>query len=260
MTMFREALIWIVLLIFNLINTFLVLVGKSSLFKVPLWSTWLVWGIVTIIIVGVLLFRKHLQKKHPRINKRLNNNKDFEAGEFFVQMPLYIIEKQSNVIYGNETITYKPVFVNIFHKLLSLFGVQTKYSLYMTSSENNVKVIRTNVVANRPQYTMYLNNEEVGTLEMKQFFKSGGKQHIPYTFNYKSEVFDVSSPFFSNETKITFENDVVLTAKRSFLDISKSKRTKKRGEKHDIHIHSTRVEKEILLAIYLQCVINKQTR
>ena len=43
----------------------------------------------------------------------------------------------------------------------------------MTSSENNVKVIRTNVVANRPQYTMYLNNEEVGTLEMKQFFKSG---------------------------------------------------------------------------------------
>ena len=141
MTMFREALIWIVLLIFNLINTFLVLMGKSSLFKVPLWSTWLVWGIVTIIIVGVLLFRKHLQKKHPLINKRLNN-KDFKAGEFFVQMPLYIIENQSNVIYGNETITYKPVFVNIFHKLLSLFGIQTKYSIYMTSSENDVKIIR----------------------------------------------------------------------------------------------------------------------
>ena len=78
MTMFREALIWIVLLIFNLINTFLVLVGKSSLFKVPLWNTWLVWGIVTIIIVGVLLFRKHLQKEHPRINESLNN-KDFEG-------------------------------------------------------------------------------------------------------------------------------------------------------------------------------------
>ena len=259
MTMFREALIWIVLLIFNLINTFLVFVGKSSLFKVPLWSTWLVWGIVTIIIIGVLLFRKHLQKKHPHINESLNN-KDFEAGEFFVQMPLYIIENQSNVIYGNETITYKPVFVNRFHKLLSLFGVQTKYSLYMTSSDNNVKVIRTNVIANRPQYTMYLNNEEVGTLEMKQFFKSGGKQQFPYTFNYKSEVFDVSNPFFSNETKITFENDVVLTAKRSFLDISKSKLTKKRGEKHTIHIHSTRVEKEILIAIYLQCVISKQTQ
>ena len=101
MTMFREALIWIVLLIFNLINTFLVLMGKSSLFKVPLWSTWLVWGIVTIIIVGVLLFRKHLQKKHPLINKRLNN-KDFKAGEFFVQMPLYIIENQSNLWYSNK--------------------------------------------------------------------------------------------------------------------------------------------------------------
>lgn len=175
-------------------------------------------------------------------------------------MPLYIIENQSNVIYGNETITYKPVFVNIFHKLLSLFGVQTKYSLYMTSSEKDVKIIRKHVVANRHQYTMYLNGEEIGTLEMKQFFKSGGKQHIPYTFNYKSEVFDVSNPFFSNETKITFENDVLLTAKRSFLDISKSKRTKKRGETHTIHIHSTRVEKEILIAIYLQCMINKQTQ
>ena len=85
MTMFREALIWIVLLLFNLINTFLVLVGKTSLFKVPLWSTWLVWGIVTIIIIGVLLFRKQLQKKHPRINESFNN-KDFEAGEFFVQI------------------------------------------------------------------------------------------------------------------------------------------------------------------------------
>ena len=62
MTMFREALIWIVLLIFNLINTFLVLMGKSSLFKVPLWSTWLVWGIVTIIIVGVLLLENIYKK------------------------------------------------------------------------------------------------------------------------------------------------------------------------------------------------------
>lgn len=43
----------------------------------------------------------------------------------------------------------------------------------MNSSENNVKVIRKHVVANKHQYTMYLNDEEVGILEMKQFFKSG---------------------------------------------------------------------------------------
>ena len=43
----------------------------------------------------------------------------------------------------------------------------------MTSSENDVKIIRKHVVANKHQYTMYLNNEEIGTLEMKQFFKSG---------------------------------------------------------------------------------------
>lgn len=70
----------------------------------------------------------------------------------------------------------------------------------MNSSEKNVKVIRKHVVANKHQYTMYLNGEQVGILEMKKFFKSGGKQQNSYTFNYKSEVFDVSSLFFSNKT------------------------------------------------------------
>lgn len=139
MTMFREALIWIVLLIFNLINTFLVLAGKSSLFCVPLWNTWLVWGIVTIIIIGILHFRKHLQKKHLLINKSLNNNKAFKAGEFFVQNAFtYHWESKQCYIYSNKTITYRPVFVNILHKLLNIFGIQTKYSIYMNSSDNNV--------------------------------------------------------------------------------------------------------------------------
>ncbi|GGG93632.1 hypothetical protein E2558_07860 [Staphylococcus pragensis] len=260
MTMFREALIWILLLVFNLINTFLVLIGKIQLFKAPLWSTWLLWGIVTIIIISVLLFRKYLQKKESLTNINSDINKEFKEGEFFVQMPLYIIENQSNVIYGNETITYKPVFDNMLHKIMSTFGVQTKYSLHMNSRNNSVKVIRKNIAANRHQYTIYLNNEEVGTLEMKKFFKSGGKQQIPYTLNYKSELFDVSNPFFSNETRITSGNENLFTAKRSFLDISKSKRTKKHGEKHNIQILSTKLKKEILIAVYLQCIINKQTQ
>ena len=33
MTMFREALIWLVLLVFNLINTFLVIIGKHNYLK-----------------------------------------------------------------------------------------------------------------------------------------------------------------------------------------------------------------------------------
>ena len=227
MTMFREALIWLRLLVFNFIKTFLVIIGKTQLFKVPLWSTWLLWGIITIIILGILFFRKYLQKTYSLTNINSDNNEKFKDGEFFVQIPLYIIENQSNVIYGNERMTYKLVFNNMLHKLMSLFGIQTKYSIHMASSDNNVKVIRKNVRSNRHQYTIYLNSEEIGTLEMKKFFNSGGKQQI---------------------------------AKRSFLDVSKSKQTKKRGEKHDIQIHSNKIRKEILIAIYLQCIINKQTQ
>ena len=69
--------------------------------------------------------------------------------------------------------TYKLVFNNMLHKLMSLFGIQTKYSIHMASSDNNVKVIRKNVRSNRHQYTIYLNSEEIGTLEMKKFFNSG---------------------------------------------------------------------------------------
>lgn len=173
MTMFREALIWLVLLVFNLINTFLVIIGKTQLFKVPLWSTWLLWGIITIIILGILFFRKYLQKTYSLTNINSDNNEKFKDGEFFVQIPLYIIENQSNVIYGNERMTYKLVFNNMLHKLMSLFGIQTKYSIHMASSDNNVKVIRKNVRSNRHQYTIYLNSEEIGTLEMKKFFNSG---------------------------------------------------------------------------------------
>ena len=47
--------------------------------------------------------------------------------------------------------------------------------------------------------------------------------------------------------------------KAQFLDVSKSKQTKTR-RKHDIQIHSNKIRKEILIAIYLQCIINKQTQ
>lgn len=36
---------------------------------------------------------------------------------------------------------------------------------------------------------------------MKKFFKSGGKQQIPYKFNYKSDLFDVSNPFLAMRLK-----------------------------------------------------------
>ena len=54
---------------------------------------------------------------------------------------------------------------------MSIFGVQTKYSIQMNSRNNNVKVIRKNIVANRPKYAIYLDSEEVGTLEMKNSSK-----------------------------------------------------------------------------------------
>ncbi len=86
MTMFREALIWLVLLVFNLINTFLVIIGKTQLFKVPLWSTWLLWGIITIIIIGILFYRKYLQKTNSLTSINSGNNEKFKDGEFFVQI------------------------------------------------------------------------------------------------------------------------------------------------------------------------------
>lgn len=261
MAMFREVFVWFILLIFNLVSTILLITQNKQLFNVSIWVTWLLWGIITLIIIGLLIFRKYLQKKYASLNNNLEQPMQLNKNEYFFQTPLYTIDNQTIYIYGEEDMSYTVAFFNNLHKIISMFGFQPIYSIYLTTNRINVKVIPNKILTLRPKYNVYMNEKHVGTFGMKKFFSKGGKQQLPYTFNYDSKDFSLNNPFFSTETTISDpDNNILLSADRSLLDFSKNKQTNKRGEKHKINIISNQINKEILIAIYIQAIINKQTQ
>lgn len=259
--MFRETILWIVLLIFNLINTILLLSEKKQLFNVPLWITWSLWGIVTLIIIGLFIFRKIMQKKYSSLNTSLKSSITLNNNEYFFQTPLYTVDNQTIPIYGENNMTYTTVFFNNLHKIVSIFGLQPIYSIYLKSENISVKIIPKKVLAIKPKYNVYMNDKQIGTFEMKKFLDSGGKQQLPYQLNYGSEQFSLKNPYFSKKTTILNNNhEEFLVANRSFFDFSKNQNTKKRGEQHHLNLNNQKIEKEILIAIYIQAIINKQTQ
>ncbi|HGN7442378.1 TPA: hypothetical protein ACKW3X_002732 [Staphylococcus aureus] len=259
--MFRETILWVVLLIFNLINTILLLSGKNQLFNVPLWSTWSLWGIITLIIILLVIIRKVLQNKYSSLNTRLKSPINLNDNEYFFQTPLYTVDKQTIPIYGISNMTYTTFFSNNFHKLVSIFGFQPIYSLYLNSEDINVKIIPKKILTIRPKYNVYMNDKKIGTFEMKKFLDSGGKQQLPYQLNYGTEQLLLKNPYLSKKTTILNKNsEELLVADRSFFDFSKNQKTNKRGEKHHLRLIHKNIKKEILIAIYIQAIINKQTQ
>ncbi|MCU5746646.1 hypothetical protein N9R04_07975 [Staphylococcus sp. SQ8-PEA] len=111
--------------------------------------------------------------------------------------------------------TYNTVFFNNFHKLISIFGFQPIYSIYLNSEDINVKVIPNKILTLRPKYNVYMNDKQIGTFEMKKFFDSEGKQQLPYQLNYGSEQLILKNPYLSKKTTIlNNRNEELLVAER----------------------------------------------
>ncbi|PTI95971.1 hypothetical protein BU048_12250, partial [Staphylococcus simulans] len=103
--MFREMFLWIVLLIFNIINTILLLLSVKLLFNVPLWVAWSLWSAVTLIIIGLVVFRKIMQSRYSSLNSSLRSSIKLNENEYFFQTPLYTVDKQTIPIYGENNMT-----------------------------------------------------------------------------------------------------------------------------------------------------------
>lgn len=260
--MFRETLIWIVLFIFSVINTFSIVVGNGELLNIPLWSSWLFLLGITIVITTIFLFRKFLQKKYSSYSLVDESKLNLKENEYFFQSPLYIVDNQVIPIYGEGNITYTPTYFNKLHKLISLFGFMPIYSTYLSSDKNEIKIIPRNAFSLRYKYNVYLNNDFVGIYEMKRLIKDKGiKQQLPYTFRSEDDEYSLHNAYMSTKTTITNNNDAVLfQADRSVFDFSKEQNTKKRGEKHHIKIDVAHESSELLLALYIQAIINKQSQ
>ncbi|PNZ87552.1 hypothetical protein [Staphylococcus delphini] len=262
MAMIRETLIWITLLVFSIINTISVLLDTGTILNIPLWLSWLLFWGITFIIVLILLFRKYLQKRYSTYELIGNDDLNLKSNEYFFQSPLYIVDNQVVPVYGFENITYTPTYFNKMHKFVSLFGFYPIYSTYLTSENNEVKIIPQNAFSLRYKYNVYLNGKFIGIFEMRKLFKEKGiKQQLPYIFKSDNEQYSFNNAYMSTQTTISdIKNKIVFQANRSFFDFSKNKSTIKRGEKHTITLTSSHCCSELLLALYIQAIINKQSQ
>ncbi|MHD0397279.1 hypothetical protein ACY2DA_05315 [Staphylococcus simulans] len=259
--MFRETFLWSVLLIINLLNTTLLLSGKSLLINVPLWVTWSLWSVVTFIMIGLVLLRKLMQNRYLSLNSGLRLPIKLNESEYFIQTPFYTVDNQTIPIYGESHMTYTTVFFNNLHKLISMFGFQPIYSTFLTSENINVKVIPKKALTIRPSYNVYVNDKQIGTFKMKKFLDDGGKQQLPYQLNYGSDQLLMNNSYFSKKTTISNSlNEELLVAHRSLFNFSKNRNTHGRGVQHHLNLTCKDVRKEILIAVYIQAIVNKQTQ
>ncbi|MDO5375781.1 MAG: hypothetical protein Q4F01_06275 [Staphylococcus rostri] len=262
MAMGRLILIWLVLLIFNIVNSISLVLGKGTLINISPWLTGSLFLVVSLFIIGLLILRKHTQQNFTAHDLTDNTDINLEANEFFFQLPLYIVDKQVIPIYGGEDITYSPYYFNRIHQIFSLLGFYSMYSTHLQSNTNSVKIIAQSPFTLRYKYNVYLNDDFIGTYEMRKLLKEKGiKQQLPYVFYTKDHTYSLKNDYMRSKTTILNDNgDIVLQANKRFWDLAKDKHTKKRGEKHTITINNTDDCPELFLALYIQAIINRQTQ
>lgn len=262
LAMFREIFIWIILLVFSIINTISVLLGKDTMLNIPLWLSWLLFFGTTLVILLILWFRKYLQKRYSTYELIGNDDLNLKSNEYFFQSPLYIVDNQVVPVYGFENITYTLTYFNKMHKFVSLFGFYPIYSTYLTSENNEVKIIPQNAFSLRYKYNVYLNGKFIGIFEMRKLFKEKGiKQQLPYVFKSHDEQYSFNNAYMSTQTTISDSKDeIIAQANRSVFDLSKNESTKKRGEQHTITFTNSHHCPELILALYIQAIINKQSQ
>lgn len=259
--MLREIFIWFVLLVFSIFNSISVALGHDTLLNISLWLSWALFAVMTVIIAVILLFRKYVRSKY-RFEEGKADDLKLETNTYFFQLPLYIVAGQEMPVYGLEKITFMPMYFNRIHQFVSLFGFSSLYSTYVISESNEVKIVPQNPFTLRYQYNVYLNNACIGIFEMKRLFKDKGiKQQLPYVFKTRDQQYSFNNDYMSAITTISDTNDnIIFQANRSFLDFAKSSQTQQRGEKHDITLYDSEQCIELLLALYIQAMINKHTQ
>ena len=259
--MIRELFIWLMFMVFSVVNSVSVVLGHGTLFNVPLWLSWVLFAVMTVIIAVILLFRKSIRTKY-RFEQDVADKLKLEPNTYFFQLPLYIVAGQEMPVYGLEKITFMPMYFNRIHQFVSLFGFSSLYSTYVISKSNEVKIVPINPFSLRYQYNVYLNNACIGTFEMKKLLKEKGiKQQLPYVFKTRDQQYSFNNDYMSAITTISDTNEnIIFQANRSFMDFAKSSQTQKRGEKHNVTLYDSEQCIELLLALYIQAMINKHTQ
>ncbi|HFN8439585.1 TPA: hypothetical protein ACHHBJ_002775 [Staphylococcus aureus] len=221
------------------------------------------WIASIATLLGTIIIRRYTKQKYKRELAIYEKIPNLRENEYFYQAPLYIFDGIHIKIHGKSDTTWTPYFNNNVQKWLSIFDIFPVYGVKLTSVDHTIILKRTKLWSLRPHYRVFIDEEEVGMLQMIKLLKGGIKQQTPYIFASSNDTYKFSNPYFSTKTVIIGkENNEILTAQRSFFDLGKNLVTRRRGEKHNIVIEANDTQipypHELWIALYIQVMINKQ--
>lgn len=184
-----------------------------------------------------------------------------ENNEYFYQAPLYMFDDMHVKVHGSERMIWTPYFNNVLQKWLSIFNIMSTAGLKLTSEKYEVILKREKLWAFKPQYKVLINGNEVGELSMLNLLKGGMKQQTPFLFGDNKKKYKFNNPYFTMQTIISdIEENTILNANRSLLDLEKNLITQRRGEQHYVTISSTEnYPQQLWLALYIMVMNNKQS-
>lgn len=224
------------------------------------WVLSIFWVASIVTLCGTIIVRLYYKHKYKRELALYEKSPDLRENEYFYQAPLYIFDGIHIKIHGMVDTIWTPYFNNNLQKWLSAFDISSLYGVKLTSSAHDIVLKRIKLWSLRPHYSVFIDEQEVGILQMGKLLKGGIKQQIPYIFSNSNHIYNFNNPYFSTKTIISGkESQEILVAQRSFLDLGKNLITRRRGENHNIAIESnTLYPHELWLALYIQVMINKQ--
>lgn len=227
------------------------------------WIFVIFWVASIVILLGTIMIRRYSKGKYKKELTIYENSPNLHDKEYFYQAPLYIFDGIHIKVHGMSDTIWTPYFNNNLQKWLSVFDIFPVYGVKLTSVDHTIILKRTKLWSLRPHYRVFIDEEEVGMLQMIRLLKGGIKQQTPYIFSSSNDTYKFSNPYFSTKTVITGkENNEILTAQRSFFDLGKNLVTRRRGEKHNIVIEANDTQipypHELWITLYIQVMINKQ--
>lgn len=257
---------WFVLTLYFIFQGVYSLIFGGKILIASFWYFLIGWILLNIVLITFIVIRKRNRKNITNLllqqsgkSKKSYLSKD---NQYFIQTPLSLIHSQYIPIYGNKKMSYKIVFNNFFQKWITLLEIFPIFSLQLKSKDYLVDIKRVHPLSLRYKYKVYLNEKYIGKLEQhKLFTKKRMKNLISYKFTTKDGLYTIENKKFTTKTMVkdSYKN-TVLSANRTFFDLLKKKQTNMREEKHKVTLSPSFTINELWLAVYLQCILDKQQK
>lgn len=228
----------------------------TTRFNQPLTITWSMWGIYVLSVIAFFWRRHYLQRKMSALasDALVDSMVTNHPAMYYYQLPILQMADGVKIpIAGKRPCTFEYLFHRRVHQLVTYIGILDLTSIQVRSSERTVYVHPIDLFKLRNRYEVRVDGIYYGILQSKRLLKEKGiKKMIYYTLETSEGKLSIENEHLTPiVTMTTAEGQEVFKAERNGYTWEKSAYSGKRGEQHEINIHTAIFSDEVLLAIYV---------